>query len=331
MSENSSVPPRAPDQNSARPVRSGALRIVLTALLTLAVIVLLIRELAGTREFLDAVADANPALVTLAFAFACASVVVSTLRWQQVLAAMGHPLRFGRALQTVLAAWPVSVVTPSRAGDFARPFLVRELVPVFAGAGSVLAEKAIDIHTLLWVTLIASLAHGLWLQSVLVLLMIALEWAVVIAIMRGRGQFSKLQFFRARADKIEQLYRAFDALAGRPIAVVAISISSLAVRLLTVAIVVALLAAVGTPVNFFSAVAPWLIATLAGLVPVTFGGMGTRDAAFVVLLESGGHSGPPQAAVLAATMGYSLLAIWSFALIGLPILSRSSLRLSPER
>src|SRR5687767_10099954 len=99
---------------------------------------------------------------------------------------MGHRLEFGKALSTVLAIWPISVVTPSRAGDFARPLMVRDSVPLAAGAGSVLAEKVIDIHTLLVLTLVASLVYGLHGESAIVLGLIAAEWLTVLAILRGR-------------------------------------------------------------------------------------------------------------------------------------------------
>jgi hypothetical protein len=54
-------------------------------------------------------------------------------------------------------------------------------------------------------------------------------------------------------------------------------------------------------------------------MPVTLGGMGTRDAAFLYLLRTvAGH--PAGAGVLAATMGYSAVALWSFAIVGLPFM-----------
>jgi glycosyltransferase 2 family protein len=298
-------------------------RLALSLLVTLALLGLLVREFAGTREFFATITGARSDLVLLAVALSAASVLTSALRWQQVLGAMGYPLSFGRALHAVLAAWPVSVFTPSRAGDFARSLLVRDKVPVFAGAGSVLVEKAVDIHTLLCAALLASAGHGLWAQAGLIFATIAAEWAIVFGILRGKQRLLKLAFLAKRAEKIEQLYLGFEALASRPTQILWISASSLVVRLLTVGMVAVLLAAAHAQARFSELVAPWLLATLAGLLPFTIGGMGTRDAAFAVLLESTAGVSLSEAAVLAATMGYSLIAILSPGLIGLPLLARS--------
>jgi hypothetical protein len=100
--------------------------------------------------------------------------------------------------------------------------------------------------------------------------------------------------------------------------------SALAIRLLTVGMIDALLRSVGVNAGFFTLIAPWMLATLAGLVPVTLAGMGTRDAAFVVLLQRSSSVPIAEPAILAATVGYALLAIWSFALIGLPLLARAT-------
>jgi uncharacterized membrane protein YbhN (UPF0104 family) len=64
---------------------------------------------------------------------------------------------------------------------------------------------------------------------------------------------------------------------------------------------------------------------LVGVAPLTLGGMGTRDAAFLAMLAARGVHVDPSS-VLVATMGYSVVAVWSFALIGLPFMARETLR-----
>jgi glycosyltransferase 2 family protein len=300
-------------------------RLIATLLLTLILLGVLVHEFAGAGAFLSTAARARPELLLLALALSFCCVLLTALRWAQVLAAMGHRLAFGRALSTVLAIWPLSVVTPSRSGDFARPLMVRDAVPLLPGAGSVLAEKAIDIHTLLVLTLVASLGYGLRTESALIAGLIAAEWLSVLAVLRGRERLLGLRWFNSRADQIDRLYRAFDALASRPARILSISFTSLVLRFVTVGVVHALLCAVGVSAEFGRLVGPFMIATLASLVPVTLGGMGTRDAAFLLLVNRGGTPPIGQAELLFASVGYSLCAVWFIALIGLPFLARSSL------
>jgi uncharacterized membrane protein YbhN (UPF0104 family) len=72
------------------------------------------------------------------------------------------------------------------------------------------------------------------------------------------------------------------------------------------------------------------VAILAGLLPVTLGGLGTRDAAFIYLLRTvaGRAAG---ASVLAATIGYSAVAMWSFAIVGLPFMVSAALGTAAEQ
>jgi len=300
-------------------------RLPLTLLLTVVLLGLLVRQFAGVAEFVTTVKSARPELLALAFALACVCLLMITLRWVQALAAIGHRVAFGRGLNAVLAAWPISVVIPSRAGDFARALMVRDSVPLLAGAGSVLVEKAVDIHTLLLCALAAGLSLGLWNQSAFIGALLAALWSGLLLILRGRERLLRMRFFRSHADKIEQLYRAFELLLARPGRIATISAISLLVRLLTVGVVYTLLAAVGVSIDFVRLVAAWLVATLAGLFPVTIGGMGTRDGAFMFLVNGQGQPAISDAQLLAATMGYSMFAVLSFALIGLPFLGRSSL------
>ncbi len=318
--------------DAAKPAPRRLGRLILTLAFTLLLLGALLHEFAGAGEFLATVARARVELLALAMALALVCLVLNAVRWVQVLAAMGHRLGLGRALMTVLTIWPISVITPSRTGDFARPWMVRDQVPLVAGAGSVLAEKAIDIHTLLLLALIPALRYGLAAESAVFAALIGAEWLTVIAILRGRDRLLGLSFLRSRADQIEQLYQAFGALAARPGRVLLISCTSLVLRFMTVGVIHALLAAVGVTVEFWRLVGPFMVATLASLIPVTFGGMGTRDGAFLLLVNRSPGAPIGEAELLFATVGYSVCAVWIIALIGLPFLARSSLaRRAPDR
>src|SRR6185312_13022539 len=106
----------------ASPSRSR-LRYVIAVAATIILVGFLVRR--DGDGFARAVAGADPAWISAAVAMATAAVLLGTLRWQLVVRAMHYPLGFGRALSVVLAAWPLALITPSRAGDFARALGVR--------------------------------------------------------------------------------------------------------------------------------------------------------------------------------------------------------------
>jgi glycosyltransferase 2 family protein len=82
--------------------------------------------------------------------------------------------------------------------------------------------------------------------------------------------------------------------------------------------------AVGAEVSVFDTLTLWPVAILVGVLPATLGGMGTRDAAFLYLLRSRGTHATG-AAILAATLAYSVVSMWSFAILGLPFMLREAL------
>jgi hypothetical protein len=269
----------------------------------------------------QALAHAHPGWVAAAVVMSTVGVLLGALRWQIVIEAMHYRLGFVRSLVAVLATWPLAVVTPSRANDLLRAWVVRRTVPLAAGTGSVLAEKFVDMSWLLAMGAAGAALESLWVWAVAIAGALVVEIVVVAVLVTNRRTFAGWPVFRKHAQKIEDFFVAFDALFASPGRLVAACVVSLVIRGLTLAITYALLRAVDADVGFVETCALWPVATLIGLVPVTLAGMGTRDATFMYLLGSRGHP-VTHAAVLAATMGYSAIAVGLFAILGVPVMTR---------
>jgi uncharacterized membrane protein YbhN (UPF0104 family) len=254
---------------------------------------------------------------------ASSAVALGALRWQIVVEAMPYRLGFGRALSVVLAAWPLALVTPSRASDFLRALGVRRQVPLAPGTGSVLAEKVVDLAILLVLAAAGAALESLWLFSVLLAGALVFELAVVALLLAYRGRLTRWPIVRKHAQKVEDLFLAFDALLRAPGRLAAACGVSVLIRVLTLAITYALLRGVDADVTLFDTCALWPVAVLIGLAPVTLAGVGTRDATFLYLLSARGHL-VTRANILAATMGYSAIAVVAFAILGVPFLVRHS-------
>jgi uncharacterized protein (TIRG00374 family) len=304
-------------------------RFAATAVVTLLLLAILVRSFGGATDFFSAAMRARPAWVAASFAAAVACLLLTTVRWQLVVAAMGYRLPFPRALEVVLATWPLAVVTPSRANDLLRPFAVRDMVPLAAGAGGVVAEKAIDLGLLLAVAAAGAACNGLWTWTGLITLVLLLEVVVVVVVVKRRHWLARLPLLRRRPQTVDELFEALSALGRAPARLASIATTSLVLRLFTVFITHTLLIAVGAEVPLLQTLTLWPAAMLVGVAPLTLGGMGTRDAAFLALLaERGTHV--DASTVLVATVGYSVVGTWSFALIGLPWMIRETLQVRSQ-
>jgi uncharacterized protein (TIRG00374 family) len=309
-------PTPAAGQGRSRRVIRAAIAIAATAAI---IAVLVWRFGAGLGQ---ALAGARPAWVALAVVMSTAGVLLGALRWQIVIEAMHYRLGFGRSLVAVLATWPLAVVTPSRANDLLRAWVVRRTVPLAAGTGSVLAEKFVDMSWLLAMSAAGAAIESLWIWAAAIAGALAVEIAAVAVLVSHRRTFASWPVFRKHAQKIEDFFVAFDALFASPLRLAAACLVSLVIRGLTLGITYALLRAVDADVGLVDTCALWPVATLIGLVPVTLAGMGTRDATFMYLLGTRGHV--THAAVLAATLGYSAIAVGLFAIVGVPVMIRES-------
>lgn len=316
--------------------RRSWLRPVVTAAVTVAVMAGLAVRFGGD-DWPSVARGLRPGWVAFSFVVAAACLALGTVRWELVLRSTGNRVGFRRALVAVLASWPAALVTPSRAGDLLRPLAIRDLVPVAEGVGSVLCEKVIDLATTLALSAAGAALAGLWTVFAVTCAALCAELVVLAFVIRGRERLAGMRGLRRRAQVIRDLSNSLAALVRAPALLAAIMTVSIAVRLLTCGIVYALLIAADADVTLLDTCILWPVATIVGLLPLTLGGMGTRDAAFLFLLAQRGHS-VARAAILAATMGYSAIALGAFALIGLPFMfgevrrgrwSRAAERASP--
>jgi uncharacterized membrane protein YbhN (UPF0104 family) len=295
---------------------------------TAVIVALLVREF-GEASFFEAVRTAKLAWVAIAFCISCVCIGFGAVRWDIVLRAMGYKVGLARIVQVMLATWPPAVVVPSRANELLRAVAVRDVVPIAAGTGSVLVEKWVDIVMLLVLAETGAALSRMWAWALFVAIALALQAPLLVFLTTRREWLKSLPGLRRKPDTVEELFAGIDALARAPLRLGATCAVSLLIRVLTVAVTQALLIAVGADVGWFETLTLWPLAMLVAAAPVTLGGMGTRDAAFIYLLHARGTVAV-QAHVLAATMGYSAIAVWSFAILGLPLMIREATR-TPAR
>jgi uncharacterized protein (TIRG00374 family) len=103
--------------------------------------------------------------------------------------------------------------------------------------------------------------------------------------------------------------------------VVITSLQSVVLFVLSILQVLLLFYAVGISLPVLAGFTVIPVVVLVGLLPVTIGGMGTRDAAFVVLFAS--YADP--ASLVAIGLLYAIFRYWLLALVGIPFMLRAGL------
>lgn len=288
----------------------------------------LVQQLAGLEDFWEAAKSADPLWLAISLGIMVLAVVAAIFRLQMVLKAMGYPIPFLRATDAIMSTWPLALITPSRAGDLVRAWILRDLCPPMEGSGAVVVERMIDVQSLCLLTLFGSAMVGYWEAFGLALLILLAEWVFVFGIVLNRA-YHKIPVIKKKAEKLDRFLHAFGVMRARPSAFLAVNVISIFAWMANVGIVYALLVSLDAGVSWMNTLASWPLALFAGLLPVTVGGMGTRDAGFVMALSLLGPV--PEAKVLAASLGYAFVTLGIFSAVGLPFMLNKTVRAGSVR
>lgn len=249
-----------------------------------------------------------------ALAITCCIPFFTVFRWMGVLRAQKEiQVSFFVALRAILMANVLNSVLPSKAGDGAKAFYLRKQGGLTRGLGTVILERSVDFTILgilgilgYWMS---GVSWGLITGLTLLMGMACLFFAVMFVPMERLPLPANVT---SRLITLPQLYRNW---LKNPRAMIQTVIASFCCWSMAGLIVCCLVSALDTGVSWGYAYGIFPMAILAGLVPVTVSGVGTRDSAFVFLLST---QMPLEEATLVG-IGYTLFAYWLLSLISLPI------------
>lgn len=265
-------------------------------------------------------------------AVAIAMVVPLTLvtAWRLALLVPKGQVRLGEALDLTLMAGVLNMVLPSKMGDLAKGYAIAERghMPGAAAFSLVVFEKGMDVLSLLmwcvfaliviptqaWITLsagaimagvtivgglaLSSRAFGGWMFGLLSRLAPA-KMAVKIDKLRGAWDEILVSFWSRK---------------GRAAALILVSLALWFLHLVQIWLFVF---ALNISVPLMETIARAALAIFVGLLPFTFAGVGTRDAALIVFFQPFMPAAAAAALGLLCTLRYLLPAV-----AGLPFLGR---------
>jgi len=248
---------------------------------------------------------------------------LATARWLGVLRAQPNArLPYGTALRAVMVANALNSFLPSKAGDIAKAVYLRRRANFSMGLGTVILERLVDLAVLGALGVVGAMVSGVrWGLVADLTLLGAVIGAFGVVCLIPAGARLPLPAKLARA--VSEGAGVFHAWLAEPSAVAMVLTASLIHWSLNGLIVCSLVSAVGAGVAWGYCFSVYPLALLAGLVPATIGGIGTRDAAFVALLSG---SLPREEATL-VSLGYTVFAYWLLSLISFPVAAGELLRL----
>jgi len=232
-------------------------------------------------------------------------------RWQYLLRMMGYNIPFWRCLKIVLGTWPIMSITPLKSGDLLKGLYLKDSVPSTKAVGSVMTEKILDVSSLLLLSIVGSL----FLQQITTLFL-SLGALVVLVVGVMLVGFTNLPIRQSWKEKVNLLFTSVKTLTGQPKDLLVMLSFSVLKWFFVVLQVELCFAAFDIHVQLIYVAAALPIAIFVGLLPISIGGMGTRDGALIYLFSS--FASPE--VCLSVGILYSVFGYWLVSLIGLPFL-----------
>lgn len=264
-------------------------KIIATSILAI-LILFLIAGLIGVRDIADTLRSASPVLVALAIPIYLISLPLRGIRYQQILAQLGHKGRLDFLVGCIALSQSANVILPARIGDVVRAYLLKKMknVPLTTGLSSLAVERIFDI---LAITLIGGVAV-IGLQG-----MLLDRWITNVITIAGLALFAVfgiLVLFQLRTTiggVAARFVREVALVSTNPRAFAIVFSSSLLVWLFDILTCFVVLSAFlkGASLSvipiIFLAIA---VGNLTKIVPITPGAIGTYELALTAIFSLGG-------------------------------------------
>jgi len=251
-------------------------------------------------------------------------ICLQSIKWNLLLKSQKINLDFLYTLRIQFISGFLGLVTPARIGSFSKIFYLKKRIKGSLGeaSSSVITERAMDLLVIFILALIGSLIlikKFSNIFSVIVISFALLLFGLFIFSNKKRCAF----IFRwihghiipkKYKDYAKDSFHAFyDSLIKPRKAVLPFLISIIAwISIYTQAFLVA--AAFDVNINYFVFITLFPIATIIGLIPITVGGFGTREATIIAIFGTFGISAT---ALVAISLVWSLTAIFESFIGGL--------------
>jgi glycosyltransferase 2 family protein len=300
-----------PPQASSRS-RAWAFRIAGTVLFVALLVWLDLRDDLHLEDIFATLGQANVALVALSLALYVPFLVVKAARWRAVAADMDMPLTWPDSWRIYAIGLAAGTFTPGQAGDALKAWYLQRMgYPLGRALGSSLLDRLFDVAALALLGLLGVAVYGgRFAGQTPVLIAWAAGVAAVVAFFsynRTRTwavnlvtSFIDRRLSRFESQQTQGTERAQASWSFKPstlVAASALTVASFATSIFRVWLLGAALGIWLGPLEVSGYVG---LTTAAALVPVTVGGVGTRDAISALALSQLGYR--PEQGVAVATL-----------------------------
>lgn len=280
----------------------------------------------------------NLLLLLAAFAITLPSLFIKTLKWKQLINPFKVQLGWKEGFAAWLAGFFIGLVTPGRIGDLARAFYLKEKMETGKALTTVVIDRLLDILTLMafavigLVFILSNFVVDSNAPKFIAGAFLLFVGAAVLFVDKGRAgkllrPLYNLFVPEKYKDKLRasfgDFYEGMGVLRQSKIAVGKAAALSFLAWLLVFFQYFLLAKAMGIGINYFllTMILPTVI--LVEILPISFSGLGTRDATLILFFSFVGLSASSAVALSLTILMFSYI----YSLAGLAVWIRKPIKL----
>ena len=266
---------------------------------------------------IEVLSHANIFYLFIALLLLVIGVLIIAKRWQTILETMGYNLQYKECFNVVMAALPLTSITPSKFGDIIKAYYLKDKIPASKTVGSVITERMFDVLTLVLFSLIGmTFCEKYKLAGIAFAILVGI---IAIFLLVRAGFNFRLPIKSSWNEKIQNLILSTKLLTkDNKKAFFFVLSYSILIWFISIVQTVIFFYALGINVPLLFTMANIPIAIFIGMIPVTLGGMGTRDAAIIFLFSE--YATPTQ--LLGVGILFSIFRYWLPSLMGIPFMRK---------
>ncbi|MEM4267931.1 MAG: lysylphosphatidylglycerol synthase transmembrane domain-containing protein [Candidatus Woesearchaeota archaeon] len=290
-------------------------KIVIKSILLLAITVAIFYVIFSKVSFektIEILMSANKLDIIYSTIFLGVTLSLIILRWLFIIRHISKKITFADATNSFMSSLPLNSLLPSKLGDVLKAYYFRFQIRKFLGA--IFSERFFDLLSLLLLSLLFSiiLAKGDYIILSIITFFIFLLFFLLIKYLRRIKHLNRYILFK---DISESIYSIIDNKRHFFIFL----IISIVLWIVSFVQVYFLFKALHISIGFTVFCIGIIMVVFISLIPVTIAGMGTREAAMLVLFSGYADS----AKLIAAGLLFSFFRYWLPSLLGLPFLIKS--------
>ena len=294
-------------------MKKTILKTVLVFAITIAIFYFIFTKI-DFYSVVEILSHANIFYLLIALLLLAVIILLGIKRWQIILKAMDYSIPYRKCFTIVMGALPLTSITPSKSGDVIKAYYLKDEIPISKTIGSVLTERVFDIFTLVLFSLIGMVFCQKFEYASIALIAL-LGITAIFFIPHVHLNVLKEDSW---TNKFHNIVLSMKTLTTNKKAFSGVMLYSFSIWFLSIIQTLMFFYAVGVKVPLLYTMAAIPIAIFIGLIPVTLGGMGTRDAAIIFLFSA--YATPSE--LLGVGILFSVFRYWLLSLLGIPFMKK---------